>query len=1409
MRRWFLVVSFFAFSMFTQPISAAEFEFGFSKVDITPTAPVRLSGYGNRAKPYAGIDEQLFARAMAMTTDGKQGLHVLVSVDTIGFPGVLTKDIHDAVKKKHNIPRSRFVICCTHSHTAPHIGRGLSNLYSVPQTEVEIIATEAYTTIVRNQVIKAVDEAIADLQPGQLSTSSGEVTFARNRRVLKDGIWSGFGENPSGPVDHSLPVLRITDDSGKTRGLLFNYACHCTTFGGDYNRVNGDWAAYATKYLEEANEGAIALCTIGCGADANPERNREHAFEISQRQGKEISDEVTRLVDDKKEMAAISAPPSASFGYAGLPSDRPSDAEMREGLKSTRQQVRKHAEVMIDTKKRMGRLPETYPMPIQVWRFGNEFAMVFLGGEVCVDYALRIKKELPQLVPGLSPDKVWVTAYANDVFAYVAPERMRAEGGYEVDFSMIYYLLPGRWSTGTEEVIIRRVKELVGAKDLDVPLSINDALKTFSVPDGFEIDVIAAEPLIRDPVNFAVDAQGRLWVVEMGDYPRGNPEEDLSKIERHEPWDGPAAGRIKVLVDKDGDGTYDAATTFLSGLSFPTGVSPWKDGVLICGAPDIIFARDTDGDLKCDETEVLYSGFEESNPQHRIGGFEHGLDGWLYLSAGTNNREITCVKTGEKVNISGRDCRIHPESGRLEPVSGSSQYGRSRDDFGNWYGNSNSYPLFQFVIEDRDLSRNPHVASPSPMHHLTEPARAPPVYPTSRSLDRFNDLWALDRFTSACSPTVFRNDTLGSDVYGSVLICEPVHNLVSRVNVDTSTIEFTGKRHAGEQNSEFLSSTDNWFRPVRLMTAPDGSLWVCDMYRHVIEHPEWIPEAWQAKLDLYAGYNRGRIYRISRKESPPTAIENLSKLDTKSLVAKLESPNGWTRDTAQRLIVERTTEVNPEVNSAIHQLVNETEESRCLVQAGHTLALLPGENPGIRKLYRSADPNVVINALRIWGAESNLRYKWQPLILMNDPSERIRFELALAAGDANPDDRIRILRRLIETSSDNLWIRTAILSSTNNVAGQLLVAAIQQGNTDPKLLNSLLATLIGNDPVQGLEQLGKSLKKLESEHLKRQLLLTALEYLERQNISFADASKNLSERSSSYFQNLINDAAESLNEKSLPASQIPQALQLTSFVEGVSAEEVALSFLDPSNPPEVVTAAIESVLRLKATKSLLKQMSRHTPVTQAEIQAIILTDAGALAALLKALEKQSTSLSDLSVATRDALSNHRQSEIKKRFQEITKLEPTRPSRTEVLEAFHPALSLKGDSLKGRELFKKVCSSCHKHLDVGNDFGPKLATLASKPDDYLLTAILDPNAAAEAKYRGYSIATKDGKVYSGLIFEETATSLKLIRPDGKSETILRVNIEEMVNTGRSFMPEGLEKDHTPQDVADIIAFIRSE
>ena len=605
-----ILLSGYLFAPRTAPAAAPAYEFGFAKVDITPTQPQRLSGYGNRAAPFTGIDEHLWVRAMAIRRTG-QDLSVLVSVESLGLPGALTKGIAARLEQKWGVPRSRFAVCFTHTHTAPFIEGAASNLFATPQTAAEDAVTHAYTQFVANQVVKAAGQAIDDLAPGALYFAQGKVSFAQNRRVLKDGKWVGFGVNPDGPVDHSLPVLKVVDGHGHVRGIVYDYACHCTTFGSAHNRVNGDWAGYASKYLEQAFDGAVALCTIGCGADMNPPRDRLHALEFARKEGHEIADEVKRLFNRK--MQAITAELTSSFGYAGLPVDRPSLDDLKKRLRSDRPQERRHAETMLAVQERMGRLPETYPAPIQVWRFDDQLVMVFLGGEVVVDYALRIKKEMQGV-------NTWVAAYANDLFGYVASERVRREGGYEVDSSMIYYNQPGPWMRGTEEVLMRRLHELLDTQRKEGPYAPRQALKLFHLADGYAIELVAAEPLVKDPINLAFGPDGRLWVVEMGDYPLG------------EDGHGKPGGHIRCLTDTDGDGRYDASTLFLDGLSYPTGVWPWRHGVLVSDAPDIFYAEDTDGDGKADRREALYRGFELANPQHRINGFNYGLDNWLYLA---------------------------------------------------------------------------------------------------------------------------------------------------------------------------------------------------------------------------------------------------------------------------------------------------------------------------------------------------------------------------------------------------------------------------------------------------------------------------------------------------------------------------------------------------------------------------------------------------------------------------------------------------------------------------------------------------------------------------------------------------------------------------------------------------------
>ncbi len=332
---------------------------------------------------------------------------------------------------------------------------------------------------------------------------------------------------------------------------------------------------------------------------------------------------------------------------------------------------------MLSTLKKMGRLPETYPAPIHTWSFGKDLLWVFLGGEVssitnCAWRRICRRTRLGRCL-------------YRRCFAYVASERMRAEGGYEVDSSMLYYNQPGRWQSGTEDLIERRVQEILADdRPDDKPRTAQQALESIRVPSGYTVELMASEPLVDDPVNIAFGHDGRVWVAEMSDYPLGCE----------------GGGRVRWLRDSDGDGTLDQSQVFLSGLNYPSSVTPWRDGAIIITSPAIFFAADRDGDGVAEVREELLQGIAEANPQHRASGFELGLDGWLHFTSGDNTRELTSPRSQQQTNVSGRDVRWQPDTGVFTLNSGHTQFVRSRDEFNNWFGNVNNQPMFHYVVED-------------------------------------------------------------------------------------------------------------------------------------------------------------------------------------------------------------------------------------------------------------------------------------------------------------------------------------------------------------------------------------------------------------------------------------------------------------------------------------------------------------------------------------------------------------------------------------------------------------------------------------------------------------------------------------------------------------------------------------
>ncbi len=473
------------------------------------------------------------------------------------------------------------------------------------------------------------------------------------------------------------------------------------------------------------------------------------------------------------------------------------------------------------------------------------------------------------------------------------------------------------------------VKELI-AFDMPPPKSPEEALASFRVRWGFRVELVAAEPVVIDPISFDWGADGRLWVVEMRDYPMGIDGK------------GKPGGVVKVIEDTDGDGRFDKVVAFLEGVAFPSSVMPWRKGALIAAAPDLFYAEDTDGDGRADVRKVLFTGFKPGNQQHRFNGFEWGLDGWIYAANGDSGGTVKSLATGKVISISGRDIRFRPDTGEIETVSAETQFGRRRDDWGNWFGNNNPTWLWHVTLPEHYLRRNPRLAVKSVRHVLANYDNSTRVFPVSATMVRPNQPQQLNHVTSGCSPTPYRDDLFGPEFATTVFASEPVHNAIHREVLVRDGAGFTSHRAAGEEQSEFLASTDNWFRPITTKTGPDGALYVADMYRFSLEHPEWISPEMQARLDVRAGEDKGRIYRVVPEGKPRRTIPNLAKLNSRELAIAMDSPNGWQRDMAQRLLVERA---DRSVTAALQQLLGVTHAPQVRLQALATLGLLGALTP--------------------------------------------------------------------------------------------------------------------------------------------------------------------------------------------------------------------------------------------------------------------------------------------------------------------------------------------------------------------------------------------------------------------------------------------------------------------------------
>jgi neutral ceramidase len=427
-------------------VAAQDYNAGVGRADITPAEPIRLAGYASRNKPSEGIEQKLHVKALALQ-DATKAVTLILTADTIGTPRWFNDELAGRVEQELKIPRERFLFACSHSHSTPVIHGCLTDMYGLEGKEAQVV--EAYTKHFLEQAMAAARAAVKSLAPAKLSHGRGTAGFAVNRRQFgPKGV--GFGINPTGALDNEVPVLRVDRADGSLEAVLLGYACHCTTPGADY-QVCGDWAGYAQEYLELTYPTATAMVIIGCGADANPNPRTGHLF--CRQHGLAMAGSVARVLNDP--MRTVGGTISGAFDRVDLPLDKlPPKEEFEKKATNATPATARFGKRFVEMLNRGEKPITSYACPVQVLRFGKEFTLVAIGGEVVVDYSFRLKRELPE-------EKLWVSGYCNDVFAYVPSMRILTEGGYEAESNLIYYGIPTRFAPATEDVLVKKAVELV------------------------------------------------------------------------------------------------------------------------------------------------------------------------------------------------------------------------------------------------------------------------------------------------------------------------------------------------------------------------------------------------------------------------------------------------------------------------------------------------------------------------------------------------------------------------------------------------------------------------------------------------------------------------------------------------------------------------------------------------------------------------------------------------------------------------------------------------------------------------------------------------------------------------------------------------------------------------------------
>lgn len=991
-----------------------------------------------------------------------------------------------------------------------------------------------------------------------------------------------------------------------------------------------------------------------------------------------------------------------------------------------------------------------------------------------------------------------------------------------------------------------------------------NAIATWQVKKGFKLELAAHEPQVRDPIAICFDENGRMFVCEMIDY------SEMRDVTPH-------LGRVSMLEDKDADGYFETSTVFADDLAWPTGLI-WANGGLFVGAtPDIWFFKDSDGDGKAEVREKVFTGFGAGlkmlNVQGLMNSFQWGLDNRIHILTGGGNRgkikrnagfqpvspSDVSPETETEIEIGGKDFWFDPRTFEFGLEGGGAQYGMSFDSYGRKFGCSNSDHLQYWVYDDRYAARNPYFQMPPARQSIAVDGGAAEVFRISP-----DEPWRIIRtrwriagvvkgvvegggrvsgyFTGATGTTIYRGDAYGPEFVNNSFTGDAGGQLIHRkiIRLAPDGISLIGERPADERGFEFAASKDTWVRVVNFANAPDGCLYVCDMYREIIEHPWSIPDEIKQHLDLNSGNDRGRIYRIVPEELDPSYPSDssnktlrrhppaLTKATTAELVKTLTHPNGWHRDTAARLLCERGDQ------TVAAPLKTTMQSSNTLAQL-HALGVLNRlgilDDTTLAAALKDQDSQVVEAAIRladgVIAKNPSLADRLANTLAETASSRghRLRFQalisLSRLAGqghgghpDAIDNAAIRTLAgALIDAAKSSepnrrKWIGAAVASASADliphIAQHCLMASPEVSASLAELLSPLLQATGARNIQSEIDSLISELFRDGS--IPPAAVVKALaKGLQQAGASILKADK------SGKLANAIAQAIKAAENPSESATKRIEAISLLEFA-GIEASLAPLTACLSKNQPEVVQAAAVRALGAtksgKATGAILKNLPALAPTArEAALQVLLANDKRAIALLEDVRGGNSLKPADFSASQVQSLVKHANPQVTALAKTVL-ASVIPPSREEVIAKFKPALSTKGDAKRGEAHFLARCIACHRANGQGIQIGPDLVTVKTKGREALLTAILEPHKEVAPQFIAYTVNTKDGQSLSGIVTNDDAGSMTIKLMGGAAVTFPRANIKGTSSAGQSLMPEGLGQGMDVQAMADLLDFIEA-